>query len=776
MIGRRLRAKPCAARARARCAPARAAAAALGIALLASLSACHGDRFDVLVTVVLDPPPGAAAAATIELDVAETTDAGTPIDARTATFAAADFFAAPGDTNRVLVRAGADAGAVVVSGRALDAGGAVIAAGVLDPVARSRRLVEVTLQLGTPPCSGAACSDAGPDSGGPGTDAAPPVCGDGVAAPPELCDGADLTGATCASASGGASTCGTLACAASCDAFDTAGCFGVPPPVLLAPQNDAYVGKWDVSGSLRPAFAWAPAPPPVAGLTYDLEYAATTDFTGGTAATVTGLTATTYTPPIDLSVGIFAPRGTRYYWHVRACAAGCGCSAYATTWWINVGRNAYDLDGDAFADAAVGASVEGTAGGLTGSVHAYDGGAGAGFDAAADDTRDGSGSGDSYGAAVALCDVNGDGFADLIVGAPLADAMPIDDRGSVSVYLGSAVGPGAVPAATVWGEAPSDHFGSAVACAGDVNGDGLDDFLVGAPQADALGGDEGKVYLYEGVAGPTPDATPDYVATGAAGEALGTSVAGPGDLDDDGYADFAAGGPAGTAPASPGVVRVYYGDSTGPLPAAVLVAASVATGFGTAVAGGDVDADGYADLVVGAPGDDTAGTDVGAVFLFRGGAGGFDAAPDATMSGGTANALFGASLAVVDVDADLDADVVVGQPESDTAGAMSGTAWIYAAPALASATSLPGSAMSDRMGTSVAGAGDLNGDLVADFVVGAPQTALASGVGYARVYFGTAGAIAPTLAGTLVGADLGSLFGQSVARASPAPGARPPGT
>ncbi|HEV8321615.1 MAG TPA: hypothetical protein VG389_08385 [Myxococcota bacterium] len=774
MSGRRSPSRLVAVRRVTRGAGRRGSALALGAALAVSLAACHGDRFDVVVTVVLDPA-AAAAAATIELDVAETTAAGAAIDARTVTFAAADFFASPGETNRVLVRAGADAGAVAVSGRALDAAGAVVATGALDPIARSRRLVEVTVELGPPPCTGAACADAGTDSGGPGTDAAPPACGDGVAAPPELCDGADLAGATCASiASLG---CGTLVCAASCAAFDAAGCFDVPPPpVLLAPQNDSYVGKWDVSGSLRPAFVWAPPPVAVPGLTYDLEYAFTTDFTGSTI--VTALTATTFTPPIDLSVAIFAPRGTRYYWHVRACAAGCGCSPYSTVWWTNVGRNAYDLDGDAFADVAVGAMVEGTAGGLTGRVYAYDGALGTGFDAAADALRDGINSGDSFGAAVALCDVNGDGFSDLIVGAPLADGTPIDDRGSVSVYLGSAIGPGSVAAATLWGESANDHFGSAVACAADVNGDGVDDFLVGAPQADGLSGDEGKAYLFQGVSGFTPDATPDYVAAGTgAGEALGTSVAGPGDLDDDGYADFAAGGPASTAPASPGVVRVYYGDPAGPVAAGVLVAMTSATLFGTAIAGGDVDADGYSDLVVGAPGDDTGATDVGAVFLFRGGSGAaFDSTSDATISGVTANVQFGASLAVVDYDADGDGDVVVGLPESDAAGVMSGAVWIYPAPALVSATVLSASAASERMGTSVAGAGDLNGDLVADLVVGAPETTLSTGTGLARVYFGATGAIAPTLAGTLPGTGVGSSFGQSVASAATLRSARPPGT
>src|SRR5262249_22959712 len=112
-------------------------------------------------------------------------------------------------------------------------------------------------------------------------------------------------------------------------------------------------------------------------------------------------------------------------------------------------------------------------------------------------------------------DLNLDGFADLVVGAPLDDGAgaPGARRGAVFVYLGSASGPSATPDLTILGPEDGGEFGSSIAFVGDVNGHGAPDLLVGAPFDDGddndtdEGTDRGRAFLFFG--GPAMDATPD---------------------------------------------------------------------------------------------------------------------------------------------------------------------------------------------------------------------------------------------------------------------------
>ena len=108
---------------------------------------------------------------------------------------------------------------------------------------------------------------------------------------------------------------------------------------------------------------------------------------------------------------------------------------------------------------------------------------------------------DNFGRIVANAgDVNGDGYDDTIVGIPLSDANGLDS-GKVCVYHGSGSGSSLSPDWTATGEKTLDNFGFVVAAAGDVNGDGYDEILVGAPFNDEGGLDAGKVYLAVHTAG-----------------------------------------------------------------------------------------------------------------------------------------------------------------------------------------------------------------------------------------------------------------------------------
>ena len=146
-----------------------------------------------------------------------------------------------------------------------------------------------------------------------------------------------------------------------------------------------------------------------------------------------------------------------------------------------------------------------------GRAYVYYGGPGA--DAVADLTLTGEAAGDLFGYSVSGAgDVNGDGYADVIVGAYSDDAGG-SDAGRAYVYFG---GPGADAVAdlTLTGAAASDWFGWSVSGAGDVNGDGYADVIVGGHSDDAGGMDAGRAYVYFG--GPGADAVADLTLTGAA--------------------------------------------------------------------------------------------------------------------------------------------------------------------------------------------------------------------------------------------------------------------
>src|SRR5262249_45362141 len=149
-------------------------------------------------------------------------------------------------------------------------------------------------------------------------------------------------------------------------------------------------------------------------------------------------------------------------------------------------------------------------------------------------TKTGAAAGDGFGTAVAgVGDVNGDGKGDFLVGAPYSDTGGTD-AGSAYLYSGAN---GSLLAQRN-GAAAGDHFGAALAGAGDADGDGIPDLLVAAPAASPGGrSGAGSAYLYSGADGHLL-----FQRDGAAAQvALGTSVTGAGDVDGDGRADFALG-------------------------------------------------------------------------------------------------------------------------------------------------------------------------------------------------------------------------------------------
>ena len=181
----------------------------------------------------------------------------------------------------------------------------------------------------------------------------------------------------------------------------------------------------------------------------------------------------------------------------------------------------------------------------------------------ADLTLTGAAANDSFGAAVSGAgDVNGDGHADVIVGAIYNDAGGFD-AGRAYVYYGGS-GADAVADLTLTGAATGDYFGLRLSKAGDVNGDGYGDVIVGAYSNDAGGANAGRAYVYYG--GPGADAVADLTLTGAAAnDQFGVSVSGAGDVDGNGFADVIVGASLNDAGiADGGRAYVYTLDTSGP--------------------------------------------------------------------------------------------------------------------------------------------------------------------------------------------------------------------
>ena len=328
-----------------------------------------------------------------------------------------------------------------------------------------------------------------------------------------------------------------------------------------------------------------------------------------------------------------------------------------------------DVNGDGFADVIVGAP---------GASRAYVYFGGSSPDAVADLVLNGESSSDQFGYSVSGAgDVNGDGFADVIAGGHLHDIGALPDVGRAYVFFGG-VAPDAAVDLRLQGEAASDFFGIRVSSAGDFNGDGYADVIVGASENDAGGVGAGRAYIYYG--GKAPDTAADLVLTGKGpGRNFGIPVANAGDVNGDGFSDVIVGEPDFSASPTPGHAYVYFGG-----PGSDSVADLTLTGegagdiFGIAARGcGDVNGDGFADVIVGAQHNDAGGTDVGRAYVFFGGPAP-DATADAIFGGAAALDNFGAAVGGAgDLNGDGFPDVFVGAYLNDAAGADAGRAYVY---------------------------------------------------------------------------------------------------
>ena len=462
-----------------------------------------------------------------------------------------------------------------------------------------------------------------------------------------------------------------------------------------------------------------------------------------------------------------------------ATISGPGLAAHAGT---ALAGNC-DLNGDGIVDLVIGAPPAGaTFGGAVYVIYGSASGAPPPFSVNdADVAILGESDGDSVGSSLACADVNGDGIDDLVIGAP-----GVTPAGYAYVVYGGIALPSTVDLAgltpaqgvRIPGLVSNTLFGTAAA-AGDVNGDGIADFVVTAPRASASSSNTGQGFVVFGSA-TLPGTFDLSTLNGSNGFAISSTDMGStpngdsvaiGDINDDGFGDVAMGSrsafPNGLS--SAGEVFVVYGHAGAFAPELQVGNLNGSNGFSIEPAHSgefagsslafvdDFNGDGTPDLVIGAPATPS-GPQYGTAFVVFGkggnvfsahfGLGSLDGTNGVALVSANLGDDAGASVAgIADLNGDGLSEVVIGAPSSDIGAGDSGGGFVVygrrrpwtASVSLATLDGgtgfyMQGAALSDAAGTAVASAGDSNRDGLHDVLIAAPLADVSGTVNVGQIY------------------------------------------
>lgn len=446
-----------------------------------------------------------------------------------------------------------------------------------------------------------------------------------------------------------------------------------------------------------------------------------------------------------------------------------------------------DVNGDGYADIAVGAPGFDGDGNYRGRVYIFYGSSAGGIgsydlsSASANVSITGTTDNDGLGGSVSITgDINADGYADIVIGAAgnLFESPGL--KGKAYVFLGGPSLSSTILSSnannTVAGEGDHDRFGKSVAIAGNVNGDGYDDVVIGAPSASVS--NAGKIYVYFGSAEGI-STTPSASTTGLEKTQMGWSVSGAGDTNADGYDDIIVGAAAQSG--FSGYAYVFPGGASFTLEGTAKTIKGPVDSFlgGHVSTAGDVNSDGLADVIVSASAMDT---QKGRAFVFFGSPDGINncdmtsappCTPDLTIKGTATNGLLYYVSTAGDVNKDDFSDIILGaaglpmSPDKGYAYVFYGTGRLLGEINTGDAdVVITGRAAENMLGSLVSTAGDTNGDGIDDILVGAPGANGKKGEAY--VFLGSSSginncdlsAVTPcTPSATIKGANVDDLLG-----------------